>query len=229
MRKFLLIYSASVTLLLVGGAAWINHSTNENKRLRRNQEALTSEIEYYKSERGEAVATIQALELHLAEFKRMRQRDTERIKELNIALRRVESVATTSTATQLTIEAPLRDTTVARTDLCSTLATRIGFEPILDSGKSFEWSDNWVTVKGVILNKRVECSVESVDTLRQILHRVPRKFLCFRFGTKAIRQEIVSTNPHTKVVYAEYIELSRQRKRRNRQTPAYTDFVLMEE
>lgn len=229
MRKFLLIYSASTTLLLVGGVAWLNHSIDENKRLRRNQEALTSEIEHYKSENGDAVATIQALELHLAEFKRMRQRDTERIKELNIALRRVESIAATSTSTRLTIEAPLHDTTVARTDLYSTLATRIGFEPILDKGEGFEWSDKWVTVKGVILNEKVECTIESVDTLHQILHRVPRKFLCFRFGTKAIRQEIISTNPHTKVVYAEYIELSRQRRRRNRQAPTYSDFVLMEE
>lgn len=229
MRKFLLIYSASTTLLLVGGVAWLNHSIDENKRLRRNQEALTSEIEHYKSENGDAVATIQALELHLAEFKRMRQRDTERIKELNIALQRVESIAATSTSTRLTIEAPLHDTTVARTDLCSTLTTRMGFEPILDKGEGFEWSDKWVTVKGVLLNEKVECTIESVDTLHQVLHRVPRKFLCFRFGTKAIRQEIISTNPHTKVVYAEYIELSRQRRRRNRQAPAYTDFVLMEE
>ena len=229
MRKFLLIYSASVTLLLVGGVAWLNHSIDENKRLRRNQEALTSEIEHYKSENGDAVATIQALELHLAEFKRMRQRDTERIKELNIALRRVESIAATSTSTRLTVEAPLHDTTVARTDLCSTLTTRMGFEPILDKGEGFEWSDKWVTVKGVILNEKVECTIESVDTLHQVLHRVPRKFLCFRFGTKAIRQEIISTNPHTKVVYAEYIELSRQRRRHNRQAPTYSDFVLMEE
>ena len=229
MRKFLLIYSASVTLLLVGGVAWLNHSIDENKRLRRNQEALTSEIEHYKSENGDAVATIQALELHLAEFKRMRQRDTERIKELNIALRRVESIAATSTSTRLTVEAPLHDTTVARTDLCSTLTTRMGFEPILDKGEGFEWSDKWVTVKGVILNEKVECTIESVDTLHQVLHRVPRKFLCFRFGTKAIRQEIISTNPHTKVVYAEYIELSRQRRRHNRQAPTYSDFILMEE
>ena len=54
MRKFLLIYSASTTLLLVGGVAWLNHSIDENKRLRRNQEALTSEIEHYKSENGDA-------------------------------------------------------------------------------------------------------------------------------------------------------------------------------
>ena len=49
------------------------------------------------------------------------------------------------------------------------------------------------------------CRIESVDTLRQIVHRVPRRFLFIRFGTKAVRQEIVSSNPHTRIVYAEYV------------------------
>ena len=32
-------------------------------------------------------------------------------------------------------------------------------------------------------------------------------FLFFRFGTKGIRQEVWSSNPHTRLVYSEYIEL----------------------
>ena len=51
--------------------------------------------------------------------------------------------------------------------------------------------------------------VQSRDTLVQIVHRVPKRFLFFRFGTKAIRQEVVSMNPHTKVAYADYIELKK--------------------
>jgi len=54
--------------------------------------------------------------------------------------------------------------------------------------------------------------VTSTDTLRQIVHRVPRRFLFIRWGTKAIRQEIVSTNPHTRIVYTEYIDMRRKRK-----------------
>ena len=38
---------------------------------------------------------------------------------------------------------------------------------------------------------------------------VPRRFLFFRWGTKAIRQEIIPANPHTRIVYAEYVQLSR--------------------
>ena len=214
MRKFLLIYSAIITLLLVGGVAWLSHSLSENRRLHKNQEALASEIEHYVTESNEAVATIQSLELRLAEFRTIRARDAERIREMGIALRRVESTSTVSSTTTVTLEAPLRDTTLVRTDLYARIAEKLGEPPLLDRAKAFQWRDNWVTVEGIIRNNEVECKVESVDTLYQVVHRVPHKFLFFRFGTKAIRQEIVSSNPHTRIVYAEYIELPKRRKKR---------------
>ena len=58
----------------------------------------------------------------------------------------------------------------------------------------------------------VECRVQSIDTIIQIVHRVPRKFLFIRYGTKGIRQEIVSANPHTHIVSARYIEFPRRRQ-----------------
>ena len=36
---------------------------------------------------------------------------------------------------------------------------------------------------------------------------MPRRFLFIRWGTKAVRQEILSRNPHTKIVYAEYVKI----------------------
>jgi hypothetical protein len=83
-----------------------------------------------------------------------------------------------------------------------------------DTTSIFRWSDDWVRVKGIARNNVVECTIESVDTLRQVIHRVPRRFLFFRYGTRAIRQEIVSSNPHTRIVYADYIELPKRRRRR---------------
>ena len=53
------------------------------------------------------------------------------------------------------------------------------------------------------------CRVRSVDTLHQVVHRIPRRFLFIRWGTKALRQEIVSSNPHTRIVYTEYVRLER--------------------
>ena len=78
-----------------------------------------------------------------------------------------------------------------------------------DTVRSFRWRDPWVTVEGRIRGDSVACRVESVDTLRQVVHRVPRRFLFIRFGTKAVRQEIVSSNPHTRIVYAEYVRFAK--------------------
>ena len=80
---------------------------------------------------------------------------------------------------------------------------------IIDSMRTFRWRDPWVTVEGVIERDSVACRVESTDTLRQVVHRVPRRFLFIRWGTKALRQEIVSTNPHTRIVHAEYVKIER--------------------
>lgn len=106
----------------------------------------------------------------------------------------------TVTATSVDLRAPVRDTVVLlRRD---TLRIR-------DTLKLFRWRDAWVTVEGRIRTDSVACRVESTDTLRQVVHRVPRRFLFIRWGTKALRQEIVSSNPHTRIVYSDYVKFER--------------------
>lgn len=83
---------------------------------------------------------------------------------------------------------------------------------VLDSMRTFRWRDPWVTVEGLIERDSVACRVESIDTLRQVVHRVPRRFLFIRWGTKTIRQEVVSSNPHTNIIYTEYIEFKKKKR-----------------
>ena len=78
-----------------------------------------------------------------------------------------------------------------------------------DSVRLFRWRDPWVTVEGRIGRDSAVCRIRSIDTLRQVVHRIPRRFLFIRWGTKALRQEIVSTNPHTRIVHAEYVKIER--------------------
>ena len=124
----------------------------------------------------------------------MRAADAERIRNLKIKLKRLESAAKSVTNTAINITAPLRDTVILRDTL-----------RLHDTVRLFRWRDSWITVDGVIENDSVSCSVTSIDTLHQIIHRIPRRFLFFCYGTKAIRQEIVSSNPHTEVVYSEVV------------------------
>ncbi len=197
MKKLLLYYSVAVTLLLIGCVVVMRNRQAEVVRLRSNNEALASETKLYKTRLDESAASVVAMQLKIEEFRKQHAEDAKRIRALGVRLRRVESVATTATESKAEFVAPRRDTIILR-----------------DTLSLFRWSDRWVNIEGMIRNEEVECVVESIDTLRQVIHRVPRRWWFIRYGTKAIRQEITSSNPHTRIVYAEYLELPKRRRKR---------------
>lgn len=197
MNKFTSVYAAGATLLLVIFGAALHHRASEVTRLGNNCRALVTETEQYRTRLDESAASTLALQLELDEYREQHKNDLKRIRSLGLRPRRVESIAKTATASEVQCVAPLRDTII-----------------VYDTVSVFRWSDEWVNAEGVVRDGEVECKVESVDTLRQVIHRVPRRFGFIRYGTKAIRQEIISSNPHTKVVYTEYIELPKRHKKR---------------
>jgi hypothetical protein len=201
MRKFLAIYALVTTTAIALMVATIFSLSDERARLRENQSSLCAEVEHYRTRADKDAAAIQVLRLRCGEYEELREADAKRIKELGIRLRRLEASAKSITATALNVATPLRDTIFVR-DTSSM---------VRDTLKIFRWQDPWVKIDGLIGRDSVRCNVESIDTLHQIVHRVPRRFLFFRYGTKALRQEIVSSNPHTRIVYTEYIKIERRR------------------
>ena len=191
MRKYLAIYAIVATAVIVVGAKYL---LKENARLENNNYALIESVKTYRTKAYESAASVQVLRLKVGEYEELRAADAERIRNLKIKLKRLESASKSVTKTAVDITVPLRDTVILRDTL-----------RLHDTVRLFRWRDSWVTVDGVIDNHSVSCSVSSVDTLHQIIHRIPRRFLFFRYGTKAIRQEIVSSNPHTEVVYSEVV------------------------
>lgn len=197
MKKYLLIWA----LLATVAACWaVNRYRTENKRLVQNQEALATEVVHYRTRLGEEAASAQALRLRCAEFEQLRAADAAHIRRLGIRIRRLEAAAKAVTRSEVAVSAPLRDTVVVR--LRDTVRVH-------DTLRLFRWRDAWVEVEGEVAADSVRCRVASTDTLRQIVHRVPRRFLFIRWGTKAIRQEILSSNPHTRIVYSDYVRIER--------------------
>ena len=197
MKKFLLIYAMGATLLLIACMATLRHSHLEVARLRNNNEALSSETKLYKTRYNDSAASVVAMQLQLKEYKEQHARDAKQIRALGLQLRRVESTAKAATQSEVHFVAPQIDTIILR-----------------DTLSQFRWHDKWVDIEGTIRGDSVECTIESIDTLRQVIHRVPRRFWFIRYGTKAIRQEVVCSNPHTRIVYAEYIELPKRHRKR---------------
>lgn len=200
MRKTIIVVTSVAIVAAVVCSLIIAHLYGDNQRLRRNQHTLLSDIEFYQTKAGESAASVEALELRLDEFREHRAADAERIKELGIRLRRAESFAKSATKSDYEATLPLRDTVIIR-------------DTIRDTVRTFEGGDRWSKIRGIVKTDSIAYVLHSVDTLYQVVHRVPHKFWFIRYGTKAIRQEIVSSNPHTKLVYTEYIELTRRRRR----------------
>ncbi len=201
MKKLLFYYSVAATLLLIIGGLYLRHSTREVVRLRNNNEALSSETKLYKTRFDESAASVVAMQLKIEEYRKQHAEDLKRIRELGVRLRRVESIATSASQTKIEVSTPIHDT--------------IFLDHLLpDTATLFRWSDSWVHIEGLIRNGNAECHIKSVDTLRQVIHRVPRSWWFIRYGTKAIRQEISSSNPHTQIVYSEYIELPKRHRHR---------------
>ena len=197
MRKYLFLYALAVTALLVAG--YRRHRA-DTRRLRENLQTLTCDLTRYRTQLDEEIVSSRTLRLRCTEFEQLHAEDADRILRLGIRLRRLEASARTVAATSLDARAPLRDTVVRC--IRDTVVRR-------DTVRLFRWRDRWVAVEGRLTADSVVCRVESVDTLHQIVHRIPRRFLFIRWGTKALRQEIRSANPHTRIVHAEYVKIER--------------------
>lgn len=198
MNKHLLLYALVVTV--TAGAAlrgwW--HATGENRRLAQNQTALVAQLEHRAASLDSCYASVEVLRLRCREYERLHRTDADTIRALGIRLRRVEAFSRQVATTALHIRTPLVD---------SVYVVRRDTLPVVDTVRRFRWRNPWVELEGAVHADSVWCRLRSVDTLRQIVHRVPRRFLFFRWGTKAIRQEIRSSNPHTQLCYSEYIRI----------------------
>lgn len=226
MKRYLIL-----ALLVLFGLLWVQTvrlrgERAERRRMQSNNEVLTDSVEFYRTESGRSAASRQVFELRASELERYNAQLAATVRELRIKARRLEAAAMTATRTEVQITAPLEPASPqpsawekygagvrrAADSVKAALDRKFSGLPKVPEAKVFRWSDRHVSVDGVIRDDSASCRVVSVDTLQQIVHRVPRRFLFIRWGTKAIRQEVVSSNPHTNIVYTEYIELKRKKR-----------------
>ncbi len=199
MKKALLLYALSATLIALFALSCCQHHRLATQRLTADRRALVERLDTAHRSLDHQRASVEVLRLRCREYERLHQADAEQIRALGIRLRRVETTAVQVAATQLETTLPLRDTLLRLHDTL----------PLFDTLRRFSWHDPWVRIEGVLHRDSIRCCVQSVDTLRQVIHRVPRRFLFFRWGTKAIRQEIHSSNPHTQLVYTDFVVIER--------------------
>ena len=195
MKRILFIAIAVLVGLLTLLWAMYRSERAERRRFEGNQSVLMDSARHYKVRDSLNAVSVQALNLTVSEYKRYRTKDAALIKDMGIKLKRALSATKVETSTDVEIHAPVQDSIIQSDN------------PELppDTVQTFNWRDPWVSVAGTIRKDSVSCSVRSEDSLAIVAHRVPRKFLFIRWGTKAVRLEIVSRNPHTTIKAAEYV------------------------
>ena len=199
MKKYLIIICLALAVVCAWLGQELSRCNKDRERLQNNQNALMQEVRLYETKLGESAASVQRLQLTKDELEGKYKAICQEAEDLGIKLKRLQSVSQTTTQAEIHAKAEIRDSIVYKPEI-----------HLVDTLKAFCWKDPpWAFVDGVIDSGKVDLSISTNDTIIQIVHRVPKKFLFFRFGTKAIRQEIISKNPHNRIIYSEYIELKK--------------------
>ena len=191
MKRYILIIILVIIIFFLSRS--LHRQRQENDRLSSNQTALFQDISYYRTRDSLSAASVERLTLTKKELEQNCEALARDIKDLKIKLKRVQSVSQASIETEHIIHTVVRDSLIVR-DRVDTL-------------QCIDYHDNYLTLSGCIEHNHFSGHIMSRDTLLQVIHRVPHRWWFIKWGTKAVRQEIVSKNPHTHVVYSRYIEI----------------------
>lgn len=194
MKKISFIIICSLSIMLFASIMETKKERAEKERFKANQTALLSQVKHWTTESGKNAAEVLKLTLTAKELKATNERLAKTAEDLKIKLNRAQSASTTGTQTEVHVVTQVRDSIVYRDSITA---------PV----KYFSWRDPWVNVSGIMERDSVDMNVTSVDTLTTIVHKIPHKFWFIKWGCKAVKQTVVSSNPHTKITYNEYIEV----------------------
>lgn len=174
----------------------------EAERTKENQDILlhNGKVEIGRTQSGRPRASVSAITLKTPDLKRSPDSLLAvNRKELKIKNSRIMAAATTSTTTRVDVKAAIRP---VPHDTCSRSLSGLYRPPDVSQ---VSWSDPWITLRGDIEGDSMLVHIESRDTLQMIVHRVPKKFLFFRYGTKGVRLSVVGQNPHSQLSYPRII------------------------
>lgn len=196
------IFLVLIPLALVVAFKECHDLRGEAERTKENQDILlhNGRVEIGRTQSGRPRASVPAITLKTSDLKRSPDSLLAvNRKELKIKNSRIMAAATTSTTTKVDVKVAIRP---VPHDTCSRSLSGLYRPPDVSQ---VSWSDPWITLRGDIEGDSMQVHIESRDTLQMVVHRVPKKFLFFRYGTKGVRMEVVSQNPHSRLSYPRII------------------------
>lgn len=206
MKKYLIIAAIALAVSAVV-TIWVQRSrintlTGERDKYRTNTETLLQEVSRYQTKDSLNAAKVGVLELKLSEFEKYRASDAELIKTLQTKNRELERVTTTQMETINELRATVRDSVVYLPgDTVTTILRCVDIvEPWFEL-HGCATPDGQFT--GTHINRDSMLIVETVQY---------KRWLGFLWKTKKIKNreiDVISRNPHTKIMGVEYIEIEK--------------------
>lgn len=201
MKKY--IYPIAVILILLTALGWqgsrLRKVKAERDVYRSNTETLLSDAERYRTRDSLSAISVRSLELKLSEFERFRAEDAALIRTLRADRKQLEQVTTAQLQTIYDLQGRVRDSLVYRDNL------------ITDTLRCLDIADKWFDLHGCTDRSGAFFGTfVNRDSLLYVEYVIPKRFLGFLWKTKRIkerRQEVVSRNPHTEVVSAEFVTI----------------------
>ena len=206
MKKYLIIAAIALAVAAVV-TIWvqrsrINQLTGERDKYRTNTETLLQDVSRYQTKDSLNAAKVGVLEMKLSEFEKYRASDAELIKTLQTKNRELERVTTTQMETINELRATVRDSVVYL--LGDTVTTVLRCVDIVEPYFELHGCatpDGQFT--GTHINRDSLLIVETVQY---------KRWLGFLWKTKKIKNreiDVISRNPHTKIMGVEYIEIEK--------------------
>lgn len=202
MKKYIIIGAivaivAMIATIIVQSVK-ISDLKTERDRYKGNTEVLLQDISVYQTSDSLNAAKVGALELKLSEFERYRASDAELIKKLQTKNRDLEAVTSAQIETITQLRGNVRDSIVY-----------LPGDTTANMYKCIDISDAWFSLRGCIdtngFFKGTYINRDSILIAETVKYK---RFLGFLWKTNKIKDreiDIVSKNPHTKIMGFEYI------------------------
>jgi len=198
MKKYIYIGIAFAILIgsIIGLYAQLKAVKSERDSYKNNTVTLLSNITTYRTKDSLNAVSVGNLELKLSEYKKYRDDDLKLIESLKVDKNRLEKITTTYTQTTYDLKGEVRDSFIYVNNF------------ITDTLKCITINEKWFDLDGCSnRNKEFTGTFQNRDSLLYVEHIVPKRFWFIKWGVKARRQEIVSRNPNTKILGAEFVTI----------------------
>lgn len=206
MKKYLIIAAIALAVAAVV-TIWvqrsrINQLTGERDKYRTNTETLLQDVSRYQTKDSLNAAKVGVLELKLSEFEKYRASDAELIKTLQTKNRELEAVTTAQMETITKLRGTVRDSIVYLPGDTTTIVL-----------KCVDISDPWFSLKGCTTpDGTFSGTFVNRDNILIVATVQYKRFLNFLWKTNKVKNreiDIISRNPHTKIMGVEYIEIEK--------------------